>query len=203
MIGYWFSREDGTTAYQDDPAAIGKTHTCDGEYASCESWLHASPTPWDALGYASGPVLWEVEILGDVVPRGDPITKFSARSRKYVRCVDLTSILRRFAAERALLAAHLWHISDIVREYIQDEARGQDRSDIRKVVQEEPWEIAEKVGRDAAVDAARDTVKATSWAIAQDVAWGEDWNAAWNVAVDEARNRFNGLALSSLQEGIW
>ena len=72
-IGYRFTRRDGAT---------------------CESGLRVSPTPWSALPYATGSVLWEVEVPDD----RDSVARSSARSRT----ADLTDVLRWFANEEAL-----------------------------------------------------------------------------------------------------
>lgn len=90
MKAYWFSRRDGTTEYLSDPAQVGKTHHHEGECIPCESGLHASPTPWDALVCArDGVVLWEVEIPHDAVPHKDPVDKYCGKRRRYLRCVDM------------------------------------------------------------------------------------------------------------------
>jgi len=139
MKGYWFSKEDGTTEHLKDPAEVGKVHDAPpvdsggnlGPIVPCERGYHASPTPWDALQYACGPILYEVEIPDDAIPHGNPISKYAAKSRRYLRKVDLTAVCRQFAVQQALEVIDLWKPPDIVREYLGDEAEGKDRSDIR------------------------------------------------------------------------
>ena len=101
MIAYWFSRDDGTTEHQKTPAEVGKTDRSDGTPAPCEKGLHASPTPFDALQYAAGCRLWEVEIPADSVPHGDPLDKYAAKSRRYLRSVDLRRVLVEFSCRQA------------------------------------------------------------------------------------------------------
>ena len=131
MKGYWFSREDGTTKHLEDPAEVGKTHTFEGDPVPCQAGLHFSPTPWDAVQYACGPIMWEVEGPDDAVPHGDPIDKHAGKWRKYLRRVDLAKTCRLFAAQEALSVVDKWDAPAIVREYLEDEARGIDREDIR------------------------------------------------------------------------
>ena len=205
MIGYWFSKTDGTTEFQMDPASVGKTHRHDGECIPCVSGLHASPTPWDALGYAPGPKLWEVEIPDDAVAGEGTFGKFSARSRTYVRRVDLTHILRRIAVERALSMIHMWDAPAIMREYLQDEAAGIDRSDIRGSAWDASWSRAWDPVLDAARDAALDAALAAAWGAACATAWDAvvdaTRDASMTTAVEAARNRFNELALAALNGG--
>lgn len=101
MKAYWFSKDDGTTEHQETPAVIGRTDTFDGEPIPCEQGLHASPTPWDALQYAHGARLWEVEIPDDSVPHGNPLDKYAAKSRTYLRSVDLRAVLIEFSCQQA------------------------------------------------------------------------------------------------------
>ena len=140
---YWFSSEDGTSEYQRIPAEIGRTDSCEGEIVPCSNGLHASPTPFDALQYADGCILWRVELSDERVSHGQPIDKYAARSRTYVSKINSMRIMRIFASKQALSLIHLWSAPDVVREYLTDEAAGNDRSDIRA----------------AALDAARDAAK--------------------------------------------
>ncbi len=172
MKAYWFSREDGTTQHQKEPAEIGRTDTVDGKIIPCAKGLHASPTPWDALHYARGPVLWEVEIDDDAIPHlGD---KFASRARKYIRRADLTKAMRSFAAQQALRVAHLWEMPPIVSEYLDATAKGVDREDIR--------------------DAALAATRAAAW----DAALAATRAAALDAAMAAAKEQFNEMAFHTL-----
>ncbi len=100
MKGYWFSRDDGTTEHQRVPVAIGHTDTFDGEPVPCQRGLHWSPTPWDALQYAAGCRLWEVEGEGGI-PHGDPIDKYAGTARTPLRSVDLRPVFVEFSCRQA------------------------------------------------------------------------------------------------------
>ena len=150
MKGYWFSREDGTADNQRVPAEIGRTDTVAGAIVPCEHGLHSSPTPWDALQYACGPVLWEVEIGGEIVPHGNPVDKHASSTRTYLRRVDVTVVLRRFAAERALSVIHLWDAPPVVREYLESVTADCERVDIRDAARAAAWAAARAAARAAA-----------------------------------------------------
>jgi hypothetical protein len=133
MIGYWFSHADGTTKHQRVPAVDGRTDTCTGKLVPCAQGLHSSPTPWAALVYATGPMLWEVEVPADAVPHGDPVDKHAGRSRTYLRHVDLTSVCRLFALQQAALAAQAalavsgrWSMPATVRALLTQVAAGEE-----------------------------------------------------------------------------
>ena len=131
MNAYWFSKKDGCTQHQAEPAVVGKTDTYTGEIVPCHSGLHASPTPWDALTYAPGPIIWVVDIPDNAISHENPIDKYAASSRKYLFKLDTTKILRQFAAQCALDVFDKWSPPDVVREYIEGTARGEDKSSIR------------------------------------------------------------------------
>ena len=149
-VFYWFSRADGTTEYQTTPAAIGRTDSATGDLVPCENGMHASPTAFDALQYATGPMLWRVTLSDERVPHGSPVDKYAARSRTYVQCVDIDKLCRRFAAMQALSVIQLWDAPQVCKDYLTDEANGIDRPDI--------------------LDAARDAASAAAWDAAWDAA---------------------------------
>jgi len=177
MIGYWFSNDDGTTEHQTMPAVVGRTDTFDGDPVPCECGLHASPTPWDALQYARGGRLWKVAIPADSVPHGNPVDKFAARSRKYLRCVDLRPALVEFSCRQAEGVLHIYEKKypndDRPRKAIEA-ARAYQRGEINK-----------------------DQLAATR-AAARAAAWDASWAAAW----DAAKKMFNEMALAALDGEI-
>ena len=89
----------------------------EGELIPCQSGLHASEHPFDALRYAPENTLCLVELDGEIISHNDD--KVVARRRRIVKRVDATNMLRRFAADQALSVAHLWNMPEIVREYLQ------------------------------------------------------------------------------------
>ena len=110
----------------------------DGPVEMCESGLHASRDPFDALAYAPGATLCLVE-CDDIV--AEHCDKLVCRRRRIVKRIDATDLLRTFARRCALDVIHLWDAPAVVREYL---------------------ETGDESKRDAAWDAARDA----AWAAA-------------------------------------
>ena len=87
----------------------------DGPLVMCESGLHASKHPLDALNYAPGMTLCLVEVE-DYIEDSD---KLVARRRKIIARRDATAMLREFARAQALGVIHLWDAPAVVREYLE------------------------------------------------------------------------------------
>ena len=210
-VAYWFSREDGTTAHLEDPAEVGKVHTFEGVLKPRKCGLHGSPTPWDALAYAFGPILWIVKLGGEIAAHGDPVDKYAAQSREYLFRLDLTGILRQFAAQCALSVLDKWDPPEVVREYIEGTARGEDKSAIRETACAAARDAACAAARDAAWDAARDAAWDAARDAASDAACDAACDAAWDAACDAAydaarkaqREGFNALVEVALSEAGW
>lgn len=88
----------------------------DGPVVMCESGLHASRDPFDALQFAPGETLCMVE-CEDVVSEDDD--KLVCRRRRIVKRRDATAMLREFARAQALSVAHLWGCPPFVRQYLE------------------------------------------------------------------------------------
>jgi hypothetical protein len=132
-----------------------------GPIVPCQSGLHASIDPLDALQYAPGPMLHLVDLDGEILEHGTPPDKLVGRRRRIVASIDATDLLREFARWCALQVVHLWQCPDVVRRYLEtgDESiRG--------------------AARDAAWDAARAAARA---------AWDSAWASAWASARASAR----------------
>lgn len=139
MIYYHFT---GSTLRNGNPIPpIGEWLAFEGKPIPCECGLHASPDAFDALQYAPGETLHQVELDGVIVPHGDPVDKFAAQKRKIIASVDATPILCLFACRVALDVIHIWNAPLIVREYL---------------------ETGDESKRDAAWAAARATARATA-----------------------------------------
>jgi len=147
----------------------------EGVIELCASGLHASRTPWQALQYAPGPTLCEVECEGDIVEEGD---KFVCRRRKIIRRVDLEKPMRDLARAEALRVIHLWECPAIVKQYLET---GDDS--IRDAAWDAAWDAAMAAARDAARAAARDAARAA----ARDAAWDAARDAARAAARASAR----------------
>ena len=117
-MNYWhFSREDKRLNYGDGRLIeVGVTHTVEPPVKLCEHGLHASKYAADALNYAPGPVLWLVELSGEVIHDDD---KSVATERKYLAEIDATELLREHARWCALQVIELWDAPDVVRRYLE------------------------------------------------------------------------------------
>jgi len=94
---YHFLRRDMTTTFGHEPPwKIGETRTIEGGCALCHRGYHSSPTWYDALTNATGPIACKVEV-------SKPIEKVSDKqvscTRKLLECRDATLSLYRFAYE--------------------------------------------------------------------------------------------------------
>ena len=118
-----------------------------GPLKMCESGLHWSRQPFDALQYAPGETLCFVEIGGEIVePKaGGHTDKGISTRRKIIARMDATKLLRYFARMQALSVIHLnedLYNSEAVCDYLMtgDES-------LRAAARDAAW--------DAAWDAAR------------------------------------------------
>lgn len=139
-----------------------------GELAPCRSGLHSSPTAWDALQYAPGPLLSLVEIPdvgNDCIPHGDPVDKHVSRWRRRVQTIDLSRELRQFAC-------------DVAEEALNREEQA------GRTVDERSRAAIEVARRYANGQADREELAA-----ARDAAWA----AAWDAAGAAHRQKFNAL----------
>ena len=82
--------------------SIGEWLEFDGTPVPCKSGLHASPDAFDALQYAPGTILHQVELGG-----------------KIVATINAEAIMRLFARRVALDVIHLWDAPTIVKEYLE------------------------------------------------------------------------------------
>ena len=114
----------------------------DGPLVLCQSGLHASEHPLDALTYAPGTTLCRVDLDGEIIRDSD---KLVARRRQIVARIDATVVLRDFACACARDVLPLWDAPAIVRQYLE-------------------------TGDETIRDAARDAAWAAAWT-ARDAAW--------------------------------
>jgi hypothetical protein len=182
----------------------------DGPVVICESGLHASLCPLDALTYAPGETLCLVDLeeLGDSEDHADKVV---ARRRRIVARVDATPLLRQFARRCASDVLHLWDAPEVVKQYLAtgDEAL---RAAARDAASDAAWAAARDAARDAASAAARDAAWDAAWAAAwdaawaaardaaRDAAWDAAWAAAWAAAMAPARARFRSMVDAAFAE---
>ncbi|MCB9019228.1 MAG: hypothetical protein H6546_02760 [Chitinophagales bacterium] len=174
---------------------VGVTHEVEGRPVLCEHGLHASVNILDALKYAPGPVLWEVELSGEIIEDND---KMVATHRTYLREIDCEEILREFARWCALQVIDLWDAPPVVREYLEtgkEELRAAARDAARDAwaaARDAVWAAARAAAWAAARAAARAAVWDAAWdaarAAARAAAWDAAWDAVWDAARDAARD---------------
>ena len=135
-----------------------------GPYVMCQSGLHASREPFDALQYAPGATLCYVEIAGIAHEDKD---KLVCARRKIIARMDANEMLRYYARMQALSVIHFWGAPDVVLDYLMTGDEG-----LR--------DAARAAARDAAWDAARDAARSAAWDTARDAAWDAARAAAWD-----------------------
>ena len=95
--------------------AIGAWLVHEGPVKMCESGLHASRDPFDALTYAPGDILCKVEVE-DI--RKEQTDKLVCTRRRIIAKADAGPMLRYFARMQALSVVHLWDAPDVVLDYL-------------------------------------------------------------------------------------
>lgn len=103
IIAYHFLRADMASPHRPHTKwAVGQKRTLrGGDIIPCIRGYHGSPTSFDAVQYATGPILCKVWLSGNVQTHGDPVDKYVARTRKLLAAVDVSRELRMFAADCA------------------------------------------------------------------------------------------------------
>lgn len=158
----------------------------DGQIRICESGLHASLRPWDALRYAPGATLCYVECRGDIHEHDD---KLVCRERRIIMRADVTETLRYFARMQALSVINLWPSAppDVVLDYLMtgDES-----------LRYASWDAASAAASAAGSAAAWASGSAAAWATARDVARAASWattSAAAVASLDASAADFDAL----------
>lgn len=146
----------------DQIPAIGEWISVDGPIIPCESGLHMSEHPMDALQYAPGCTLHMVEIRGDLQPHGAPIDKLVGRDRRIIATIDATQLLRDFARWCAMQVVENWDCPKIVMRWLTtgDES-------IRSAALEKVWSESRAAARSR---------------------WRDAWSAAWEAAESAAES---------------
>ena len=126
----------------------------EGDATLCESGLHASRHPSDALSYAPGSTLCLVE-CEDIVTEHDD--KLVCRRRRIVARIDATDLLWRAAREYAQAVLHLWDAPQVVKDFL---ASGDES--LSAAAWDAAWDAARTAARTAAWDAAWTAAKGVS-----------------------------------------
>ena len=153
----------------------------------CESGLHGSKHPFDALKYAPGPILCLCE-FGEI--KGEHGDKFVSRSRRIIARMDATEMLMYFARMQALSVVHAFAAPDVVLDYLMT---GKDRSAAEAAAEAAAWSVARAAAEAAAWSAAWSVAKAVARAAAE---------AAEAAAWSAAREEFAGLVYECFERPL-
>lgn len=168
-----------------------------GAIELCESGLHASTHPFDALKYAPGNMLHLVEVRGDIQYR-DP-DKVVARERRIIKSIDAEKLLRDFARWNARQVIHLWKDAPkVVLDYLKTEDESLMVTAWAEVIArvEEgyaAWAAALAASNTDAITEARGAAKFAAWAAGGDAVWVVAWNSAHDAYIKKARIKFNQM----------
>lgn len=154
--------------------AIGEWLEYEGEVIMCQSGLHYSKHPFDALQYAPGNLLHVVEVEKIVTRQQN---KGVCRRRKIIMTINAEPLLREFAHKCALDVLHLWDAPPLVREYLET-----GNEELRAAL---------------AAPAAAGAAAWAAWAAAWDAG---STRAAWDAAVKTQRARFRRMVIAAFKE---
>ena len=189
VTGWYFSEESRLLRHGDArPIEIGVTHEVDAPIQLCKRGLHASVRAIDALKYAPGPIVWRVELSGEIKTGDD---KCVATHRKYIGGgVDARAVMRAFACRCALDVAHLWDMPPLVRAYLEtgDES-----------IMDAAWAAASDAAWAAASYAASYAARAAARAAASYAARAAAASDAASYAASYAARATAGAAASDAQ----
>lgn len=174
-----------------------------GAIELCESGLHASIHPSDALKYAPGNLLHLVEVRGDIQPYDHDHNKIVARERRIIKSIDAEKLLRDFARWNARQVIHLWeNAPKVVLDYLKtkDESlmvaawsEAMARAEEGYAV----WAVGLAASNADAIAEARGATKFAAWAAACDPAKATEramaWDSAHDAYIKKARIKFNQM----------
>lgn len=187
MIAYHFC---GATLRDGRPIpADGEWLVHEGQVTICETGLHASSHPFDALQFAPGATLCIVE-CEDIVT--EHVDKLVCRRRKIVKRIDATELLWKASREYAKSVLHLWDAPQVVKDFLDtgDESlMAAARAAARAAASADAWAAAMAAARDAGWDAGWDA----AWDAARDSAWAAARAAGWAAARAAQRDLFAKL----------
>ena len=186
MIAYhWLLADFRSERGNEEPWKVGEKRTHKAKtLVLCERGYHSSPSPWDGLEYAPGPILCRVEIGEPAQSQPD---KFVSRSRELLAAVNVSTELQQFAldcAERALGP-----------QLHESRPRSWAAAEAAKFAADAAWAAA-GMTRGAAFNAVwnADMARAAAGAAAEASAR----NAAWEAERDWQREHFNALMMPRL-----
>jgi len=198
MKAYHFLKDNMKSGEGQEKAwTIGEERTIKGEVELCVRGYHSSPSWYDALNYAPGPIACLVEI-----PKQGTIkdtNKSVSPKRRLVDCRNAEQVLRIWAcdcAERALKKAKIkdersWNAIKVARLYSDDKATREELATARSAARAAAWSDTRSAARAAARDAAWSDTKSAAW------------DAAWSVAWSATRSATSDVAWSATRSATW
>jgi hypothetical protein len=173
----------------EEPWTVGETRTIEGEIVLCARGYHSSPSWWDALQYAPGPVACIVEIPGPKARHRDD-TKQVTHSRTLVAARNVEREMRLFSCDVAEDVLPIFEA-----EYPEDKRPQQAIETARRyadgLATKEELAAAREAAWEAAWAAARAAAREAAWAAAGAAAWAAAWAAARAAAWDKYHGWFN------------
>jgi len=226
MKAWHFISNDRRLGYGDNRIVkTGMTYKAKGEIELCRNGMHGSKRAIDALGYACGNIICEVDITGQIKQGDDKIV---GRRRKVIWMRDVTNILHEFACRcaedslklvpkpdpislAAIKAKRDWldgKISDEELKAVRESSWEASLEAARGAVRETAWDAACEAARDAALEAAREAVReavreaarAAAWDAAREAARAAAWDAAREAARDKQNRRLTAMVCSGRKQ---
>ena len=184
ITAYHFLRADRTAGSGDEsPWEIGETRTISdlSKIVLCQYGYHSSPTLWDALNYAPGPMACLVKISKPLFTDEDANQRISVSARrKLIKAINIDRELRLFTCD---CAEHVLHIFE--RERLTDKRP------------REAIEVSRRFADGKATKGELDAAQAATWNAAQAATWNAAQAATWNAARDAEikwqRSRFDQM----------
>jgi len=112
--GWWFCGDSLRNGEKIPPD--GEWLVSDGDIKICQSGLHASLYPIDALVYAPGSTICRVACRNIVEEQKD---KFVCKERKIEWRIDGENLLLAFVCQFALDMSNMWEMPNVVRKYLE------------------------------------------------------------------------------------
>jgi hypothetical protein len=187
---WYFSKDDKKLRYGDNrDIVLGVEHRIEGYPEPCKHGLHGSVRILDALQYAPGAIVWQVELSGRIKKADD---KIAATRRKYIAGgIDISDTLRLFARKQALSVIDKWDCPAIVKQWLEtgDES-----------IRSAAWSAARSAARSAAENAAYSAAYSAAESAAEYTAQYAAQSAAEYAAGSEANAMLEEMVLARISQ---
>jgi hypothetical protein len=200
-----------------------------GRVVPCESGLHASLEPFDALQYSQGDTMCLVECGGEIVHERD---KLVCSERRIVVCMNAEPMFRYFARQQALSVLHNYHEdpSDALLDWLmgdetarsmaysaaQSAAWSNVRTAAQSAARSAAWSAWSALSAQSSATSAAAAVVAAARSAAQSAAWSAwsaqsaqsaatrsaAWSNARSAAWSTARAEFNALVYEAFEDWL-